>query len=194
MTTFCVRLPILASVTMSLFLVCDSTVLARDPNEPLPPPWLTSFVDGDFYNGTGILAMNGSCLVYYDENFCKKDGRVCMVTLADYQGYHADGSTLTPWVHVSGFIRNNYSTCFVPQLVDNTIDPVSHCDFNGDGKTDFMDYAFLMKAWAATCTYRNVPLGAAWCYGRDINRDGKVDSQDLEEFADNWLLKQFWIP
>jgi len=167
--------------------------LARDPNAPVPPPLpYMSYVDGDFYNGTGIVTAGAECMEYYDAYFCKTDGRVCLVTLDSFEGYHVDTHSLTAWVHVSGFIRSTSSFCFVPRLESSTIDPLNHCDFNNDYKVDFVDYAYLLQAWYSSCSYLNIPSGAAWCHGRDVNRDGKVDAADMREFAENWLIKQFW--
>jgi hypothetical protein len=54
-------------------------------------------------------------------------------------------------------------------------------DFNADDRVDFVDYAKLSSFWSATCSS---PL---WCGGADMNKSGKVDWADFEEFAQHWL-------
>jgi len=53
-------------------------------------------------------------------------------------------------------------------------------DFDGDNEVGLADFALLAGHW----------LGADssfFCGGTDLSNDGKVDFNDLKQFADNWL-------
>jgi hypothetical protein len=50
---------------------------------------------------------------------------------------------------------------------------------------NFADFAYFADRWLESdCTSSN-----NFCGGADLNASGKVDMQDLEIFADNWLTQ-----
>ncbi len=56
-------------------------------------------------------------------------------------------------------------------------------DIDGDCAVDFADFATLASYWLSNgCTAEN-----DWCGGTDINRNGKVDLEDLSECTMHWL-------
>ena len=60
-------------------------------------------------------------------------------------------------------------------------------DFDGDDETDFVDFSILAAHWLQTNS-------SFWCGsgGIDLTDDGKVDFDDLKEFAENWLAEDIW--
>jgi len=64
--------------------------------------------------------------------------------------------------------------------IDDIIFPLDYrrlCDFDGNDRVDFIDYAFLAGQWLQRSTSDSA----------DLNGDGGVDFEDLEIFAENWL-------
>ncbi|MBW8040130.1 MAG: hypothetical protein FVQ85_09045 [Planctomycetes bacterium] len=57
--------------------------------------------------------------------------------------------------------------------------PFYPADINGDEDTDFGDYAMLAGQW------QEVVCGE--CGGTNLNGDGRMTWDDLEEMAYNWL-------
>ena len=56
-------------------------------------------------------------------------------------------------------------------------------DFDSDCDTDFDDYMLLASYWQAEgCSADN-----DWCYGVDLNKDGRIDIYDCAEFCSHWL-------
>jgi len=56
-----------------------------------------------------------------------------------------------------------------------------HRDFNGDTKVDFVDFVPVGNNWENECVQPD------WCGGTDLDRNGKVDCNDLKIFAESWL-------
>ena len=52
-------------------------------------------------------------------------------------------------------------------------------DIDRDGDVDFVDFNLFAVYWRKT--------GCAQCGGADLTNDGKVDVNDLQQFAENWL-------
>jgi hypothetical protein len=55
-------------------------------------------------------------------------------------------------------------------------------DYNGDGRTDFVDFCIFGQRWLGTDS-------SFWCPGggTDLTNDAFVDFEDLIVLADNWL-------
>ncbi len=60
-------------------------------------------------------------------------------------------------------------------------------DFDGDDETDFVDFCLFAARWLGTDS-------SFWCGsgGTDLSDDGKVDCDDLKQFAENWLAEDIW--
>lgn len=54
-------------------------------------------------------------------------------------------------------------------------------DFDDDDDVDFNDYVPLGNNWDSDCSEPD------WCGGTDLNRNGKVDCNDIHIFAESWL-------
>lgn len=52
-------------------------------------------------------------------------------------------------------------------------------DINGDGKTNFADFAGLAGQW--------MKADCGLCGGTDLTNDGRVNMDDLQMLCDNWL-------
>ena len=62
--------------------------------------------------------------------------------------------------------------------VDMGADEYRTADFNYDGIVNFKDFAFWANVWQTS------PAGSPY----DLNNDSSIDFDDLEIFADNWLI------
>ena len=60
-------------------------------------------------------------------------------------------------------------------------------DFDNDDETDFVDFCLFAGHWLGTDS-------SFWCGsgGTDLSDDGKVDCDDLKQFAENWLAEDIW--
>ncbi|MCP4612545.1 MAG: hypothetical protein GY845_27925 [Planctomycetes bacterium] len=56
-------------------------------------------------------------------------------------------------------------------------------DFDGDYRANFVDFAVFAERWLSSDN------SFLWCGGADLTNDGKVDIEDLREFASNWLAE-----
>jgi hypothetical protein len=56
-------------------------------------------------------------------------------------------------------------------------------DFDGDNRVNFVDFAFFAQRWLSSDS------SFLFSRGTDLTNDGKVDLDDLREFADNWLTE-----
>jgi hypothetical protein len=89
----------------------------------------------------------------------------------------------------NGMYRHTTRTDYVIDIADSNVDMGYHYtlsaeilgDFNFDGIVDLQDLALLMLYWLQdNCTF------PYWCYGTDLNEDGKVDFEDYALFAENY--------
>jgi hypothetical protein len=72
--------------------------------------------------------------------------------------------------------------------IDEIIFPIDYgkiCDFDGDDKVDFIDFAFLAGQWQTS--EKSKALDESTFNLTDLNDDGVVNIMDLEVFAENWL-------
>jgi hypothetical protein len=67
-------------------------------------------------------------------------------------------------------------------VMSETFHHVRTRDFNNDTKVDFGDFATLASYWL-----KNDCHAPDWCYGADLDTNGKVDCRDLMLFSDYWL-------
>jgi hypothetical protein len=56
-------------------------------------------------------------------------------------------------------------------------------DLDYDCDADLDDYAVLALDWHT----EGCDVGNEWCYGIDLNKDGRIDIYDLAEFCPHWL-------
>ncbi|MHC4640861.1 MAG: S8 family serine peptidase [Planctomycetota bacterium] len=56
-------------------------------------------------------------------------------------------------------------------------------DLDSDCDTDFDDYTLLALYWQT----EGCSDGNDWCYGIDLNKDGRIDIYDCAEFCSHWL-------
>ncbi len=83
------------------------------------------------------------------------------------------------WVGYTGGRIGFWSYTVVAELGE---DPCHwNRDFDDDDDIDFFDYSPLADIWDANC----VPDD--WCGDMDLDQSGKVDSKDLQIFAESWL-------
>ena len=85
--------------------------------------------------------------------------------------------------------RHTTRTDHVIDIADSNVDMGYHYtlpveilgDFDFDGDVDLEDLALFMLYWLEDdCTF------PYWCYGTDLNEDGKVDFEDYARFAENY--------
>ena len=81
-----------------------------------------------------------------------------------------DGWYLDSWY-------NPYVMVYVPDGAIMSIQPVKDGDYNGDDKTNLIDYAMLYNVW------QNNTLDPAY----DLDHNAVVDEQDLKLWVSNWM-------
>lgn len=142
--------------------------------------WMFNFSRPFRYNGVDNLMVDFS----YDNSNFSSNGRCRVSTPGGIRSAYAStdnsfygdpldwsGTTL-PTVYGSGNVPN----------VRLMFCSVLGVDFNSDGIPNFCDFSYFSGAWKdANCSDPD------WCGGRDLNRDGIVDIDDLRTFDFFWL-------
>ena len=101
-----------------------------------------------------------------------------------------DANTIACQVDLDGAETGMWNAIVTPEAgeawssgLDNALEIIAClCDFNGDSKVDFLDWAELAESWDAPCS------APGWCGGMDLDFSGSVGAGDLAIFAQEWLL------
>jgi hypothetical protein len=101
-----------------------------------------------------------------------------------------DANTIACQVDLEGAETGMWNAIVTPEAgeawsssLDNAMEIIAClCDFNGDSKVDFLDWAQLSALWDQPCS------APSWCGGIDLDFSGSVGAGDLAIFAQEWLL------
>ena len=86
-----------------------------------------------------------------------------------------------PKIYTITYAATDSSGNVSQKSVEVKVPSPSNGDFNKDGQINLLDFAILAKYWLSACQLWE------WCEDADINRDLKVDAQDLVGFIEKWI-------
>lgn len=178
--TFTVNITI--SDVIDLYLAVFS--LSWDPNILN----LTSVIQGDFLEGSGIETTFAVAEINYEEGYIREVTYTRLGTVPGKSGNGTlatltfkvltSGSTLLD-IYFSGLIDSSEAS-ITHSAVDGNVIATIFGDINGDFKVDWDDLLMFAKAYESSEGEPN------WNPRADFNYDGTIDYQDLFIFARNY--------
>ncbi len=77
---------------------------------------------------------------------------------------------------------------YAGEMLEALVESILTGDIDNDGTIGFADFNILYNNWDANNCNQN-----CWCSGADLNRNGKVEINDLVIFCDNWLREAGYV-